>query len=104
MRITVFEKGITTKDGKHYNLCVSNLPKKDGSSVYAVIRFKEGKCKAPETFPAIIDIAHTDANLSVKKTVNAETGEVYTNHTLWVNKWTDSGEQFRDTTLDEFEE
>ena len=104
MRITVFQKGITTKDGKHYNLFVSNLPKKDGTSVYAVVKFKDGKCKAPEVFPAIVDVDHSDANLSTKKTINSETGEVYTNHTLWINKWSDSGLQFRDTSLDEFEE
>lgn len=102
MEITVFEKGITTKDGKHYNLYVSNLPKKDGTTVYSVVRFKDGKCKPPETFPSIIEVDHSDANLSEKKTINAETGEVFTNHTLWVNSWSDSGKKFRDTSLDDF--
>lgn len=104
MKITVFEKGITTKDGRHYNLCVANLPKKDGTSVYAVVRFKEGRCKPPEVFPAIIDVKHEDANLSEKKSMNAETGEVYKNHTLWINAWSETGEKFHDTSLDDFED
>lgn len=104
MNITVFAKRRTTQEGKHFYSYLTTLKKNDGTELTTAIKFQEscGNPK-PEECPLNIIVDKKDANLSVKKFVNPETGEAFDSHTLWVKNWTKDSNVWSDTSLDDFE-
>lgn len=103
MKITVFAKRRTTKEGKKFYTYLSKLTKKDGTEITASVRFNEGESPKTEFCPMIIEVDKTKCNLSTRKITNEETGEIRTNYTLWVKDWKKSDEEWVDHSMDDFE-
>ena len=103
MKITVYAKKRSTKDGKTFYTYISKLPKKDGSTVTASVMFPEDNKPKPDACPCNIEFKHENANLD-RKTDVAEDGNVYERNTLWLKKFEFSAEKFVDTSLNEFED
>lgn len=103
MEITIYAKKRTTKEGKSFYSYLSNLTRKDGTKLTVSVRFRDecGNPK-PENCPMSIKFDKRDANLSTRKFVRFETGEVGTSNTLWVSSW-EPGTPFVDHSLDDFE-
>ena len=103
MKITVFAKKRQTKDGKKtFFTYFTKLTKNDGEVVTASVRFVDGECEIPATFPCNLIIDKGLCNLATK-TETAEDGKEYTNKTLWVKGY-EMGEPYVDTSLDDFEQ
>ena len=109
MKLVIFAKKRTTKDGREFTAFVTKLKKRDGSEVTTGVKFRE-ECGQPtkDDCPCIILVDKDHANLATKTNtiVNEDTGEIkeVTNLTLWVNEWHKSDEIYRDSSLDEFED
>lgn len=103
MEITIYAKKRTTKEGKSFYSYLSNLTRKDGTKLTVSVKFRDecGNPK-PENCPMSIKFDKRDANLSTRKFVHFETGEVGTSSTLWVSAW-EPGTPFVDHSLDDFE-
>ena len=103
MKILVFAKKRTTKEGKKFNIYISKLNKKDGSEITCGVKFRE-ECGAPkpEECPCYIEVAKVDCNMSTKEVVDKETGAIYINNTLWVSKWKMLADKYEDTSMDDF--
>lgn len=102
MRITVFAKRRTTKEGKKFFAYLTTLTRKDGSTVNASVRFQSPP--SPEDCPLNIDIDRVNANLATKCATSAKTGESTKYYTLWVKNWQPSAEVWRDKSLDDFDD
>lgn len=103
MKVTVFQRTATSKDGKKFNAYCAKLNRKDGGEQYVTVKFRQS-VKLPSEFPAIIEVPKDAANLARKEyTANEETGEVGYRYTLWIEKYTETGEKFVDHSLDDFE-
>ena len=104
MKVTVFAKKRTTKEGKTFYSYLTTLTKTDGTELTTAVKFHESAGNPrPEDCPMNIIIEKKDANLSCKKFVNPETGEAFDSYTLWVKKWTKSEELWVDDSLSDFE-
>lgn len=108
MKLAIFAKKKTTKDGRAFYAYVSKLQKKDGTEVTAGVKFRE-ECGSPkaEECPCYILVDKNNANLSTRNMEYiTEDGEVkeYESKTLWVNAWEKSPEKYVDTSLDDFED
>ena len=103
MEITIYAKKRTTSEGKSFYSYLSTLTRKDGTKQTVSVRFRDdcGNPK-PENCPINIKFDKSDANLSTRKFVRFESGEVGTSHTLWVSAW-EPGTPFVDHSLDDFE-
>lgn len=103
MKILVFAKRRSTKEGKKFNVYISKLLKKDGSEITSAVKFRE-ECGAPkpEECPCYIEVKKEDCNMSSSKVVNNDTGEIYINNTLWVSNWKMLPEKYVDTSMDDF--
>lgn len=104
MKVTVFGKKKTSRDGKSFIAYVARLTRKDGSELTASVKFRED-CGAPklEDCPMNIEFAKGDANLASRTYVREDTGEEGTAYTLWVSRWDPSAEVYVDHSLDDFE-
>lgn len=103
MKVTVFQRTATSKDGKKFSAYCAKLHRKDGGEQYVTVKFRQS-VKVPAEFPAIIEVPRESANLARKEyTANEETGEVGYRYTLWVEKYTETGEKFVDHSLDDFD-
>lgn len=102
MKLTIFSKKRTTKEGKPFTSYISKLQKKDGSEVTASVKFRDdcGNPK-PEDCPMNIVVDKKAANLASRTYTDSETGEVRESLTLWVTEWSE-GEPYVDHSLDEF--
>lgn len=103
MKITLFKKERTTKEGRKFNLFVGNLKKKDGTEQYVTVKtsgqaipFNADKC------PYIIEMNKEDCNMQTKQWTD-KNGEVREDKTLWVKAYKESTEKYVDHSLDEFE-
>lgn len=103
MKITVFAKKRTTRDGKPFYGYIATLTRKDGSDITVTVKFRD-ECGAPkpEKCPMNIHFPKTAANLTTKEYVREDTGELANSHTLWVSAW-EQGEAYIDKSLDDFE-
>lgn len=104
MKVTVFEKTINLKDGRTFKSYRTRLTKKDGSGVYCGVMFPKDDTPKTEEFPLVIAFDKKDANISQRKSIKEETGEVFVNNTLWLKKFVRTGEEYVDHSLDEFED
>lgn len=108
MKVLVFAKKRKTKEGRPFTSYVTKMKKKDGSEVFATVKFREecGNPK-PEDCPLYINVKKADANMSTKTVeVVGEDGEMIETErkTLWVNAWERDPEIYVDTSLDDFED
>lgn len=103
MKLLVFAKKRTTKEGKKFNTYISRLTKKDNTEVTCAVKFRE-ECGAPkpEDCPCYIEVAKTACNMSTKEVVDKDTGAIYVNNTLWVSAWKMLPDKYEDTSMDEF--
>lgn len=102
MKITVFAKKRTTKQGVKFYSYLTKMVKKDGTELTASVSFPEELRPKPESCPLNIIVAKEDANLTTKNVQN-EDGTIYEKRTLWVNKYELDPEKYRDKSLDDFE-
>lgn len=104
MKITLFRKVRTTKEGKKFDSFITKLAKKDGTEITASVKFSGDSRDAFDASlcPYIIIVDKQDANLSKRETKNEDTGEEHIFYTLWVKKYTVSDEKFVDHSLDDF--
>ena len=108
MKFTIYGKKIEKQDKTKFVRYSATLKKKDGTEIYAVVKFND-RTNPPkyESLPMNIIVDKDKASLSDKlwNTVDDE-GEVKTgiNYTLWVKEWTeDKANPFKDHSLDDFE-
>ena len=107
-RITVFQKTGKKKDGTTFKKFVTTLNKKDGTKVYADVKFPndvlddfQADNRTVVKFPCVIIF---DGNMSTRtSTVEKEDGteKTYVNNCIWV-KEIKSVEPYIDTSLDDF--
>lgn len=108
MKIVVFAKKRTTKEGKPFTAFVTRMTNKAGEEITAGVRFRE-ECGQPKDneCPCYIEFDKGDANMTVKnlEITDAETGEIKDaqSRTLWITKWKKSPEKYVDHSLDDFE-
>ena len=104
MRINVFAKARTTRDGKPFTAYVGRLTNSTtGESVTVGIRFRQD-CGAPrmDDCPCVVEVEKKHANLDTREIINPETGDITISRTLWVNAWEMVGE-YEDHSLDDYE-
>lgn len=105
MKVTLFRKQGTTKDGRKFNIYVSTLTRKDGSKQYVTVKYSGGDDRKefnPNKCPYIIDIPRDAANLQIKHWVDRN-GETREDYTLWVKDYVETSEKYVDHSLDDFE-
>lgn len=104
MKVTVFAKKGTSREGKKFDRYIGRISRKNGDEITVAVKFREdaGTPKAADC-PMNIIVAKEDANLAAREYVREDTGEVATSYTLWVSKWT-PGEAYVDHSLDDFED
>lgn len=107
MQITIFAKRKTTRDGKRFYAYFSTLKKKTGEDVTVQVKFKE-KCGNPDGDKCPMNIVFDKSAASYREKletyVDRETGEEKKTlrRTMWVSAWR-IGEEYVDTSMDEFE-
>lgn len=103
MKVTVFAKKKTSKEGKPFITYVGRLTKKDGDVISAQVRFRE-ECGSPKAddCPMIIEFDKANANLSAETYTREDTGEEAVSYKLWIKAWKASAEVYRDDSLDDF--
>lgn len=112
MKLNIFGKKGTSKDGRAFPIYLSTLTKKDGTEIKVSVKFRQD-AKQPELAdcPCVIEVDKKNANLTIKEIKDAETGEllydettgeVKTSKTLWVAAWKMVG-PYVDHSLDDFE-
>ena len=106
MKVTLFSKKIKGKNNTSFNIITTKIMRKDGTEVYARVRFNG--CVEPELSggPAIIEFEKGNANMSSRsRNVVDDDGVVHTaiNYTLWIKNYKLSDEKFVDHSLDDFE-
>lgn len=99
MKVTVFAKRITKRDGSKFTGFVSRLTRKDGTEDYVRVKFNEGTA-IPARFPAVITVVK--ANLQTRH-ITADDGSQYDRKTLWISGWEPSGEEYVDHSLDDYQ-
>ncbi len=108
MKVLVFAKKRKTREGRPFTAYVTRMKKKDGTEVFATIKFRE-ECGSPkaEDCPLYIDVEKSNANMTTKTVeVVEEDGEIRETErkTLWITAWKKNPEVYVDTSLDEFED
>ena len=103
MKIDVFGKKRTTKDGKKFYIYSTKLKKKDGTEVYTQVKFRE-ECGNPKKVPCTIEFDKKNANYSEHNEIYADAeGNIVNNirRELWISNYTES--DYIDTSMDDFE-
>lgn len=115
MKINVFKKERTTRDGRKFDTYIGRLVKKDGEVLTVQVKFKNN-VKLPKEFPIGMEIEKANANLSSRKydsfttIYNKDNGEIINtdkveklSYTFWVSA-IKSTFPFIDNSLDDFED
>lgn len=105
MKVTLFRKQGTTKDGRKFNIFVTTLNRKDGTKQYATVKYSGGdetKQFNPNKCPYIINVDKKHANIGITHWTDRN-GEVREDYTLWVKDYTVSDEEYVDHSLDDFD-
>lgn len=101
MRLEVFGKQRTNKDGKPFTTYLSRITNmKTGEIISVQIKFRTG-VEVPKELPIVAIVEKKNANL-VKEEWENEKGVTGVKHVLWVSAVT-SYEDYIDHTLDDFE-
>lgn len=102
MKQAIFAKKKTTREGKVFHTYLTTLKKKDGTELIVQVKFRDACGNPdPERCPMNIEIPKNKANLTSRTFTREDTGEVCEQYVLWVSEWKE-GEEYRDTSLDEF--
>lgn len=103
MKVNIFGKKMTTKDGKKtFFTYFTTLTKKDGSECRCKVKFRE-VAGSPKNLPCSIEFDRKDANLSdeyYKSEIDGVEIEK-SSKVLWVSKFKEC--EYVDKSLDEFE-
>lgn len=107
MKLAIFAKKLTSKEGRPFAKYFTTLTKKSGEEIMVQVKFRED-CGAPkpEECPMNIVVDKTNCNYREKTSSYVDEDgneEEYTAKTLWVSAWT-MGEPYVDTSMDEFED
>lgn len=102
MKLTIFSKSMKSKEDRKFKVYLTRLRNKNGEEVSVRVAWAEGVV-IPAQFPCIILVDKKDANLSTR-TYKSEDGSTGTSHTLWVNAYTPTTEEYVDHSLDEYED
>lgn len=101
MRLEVFGKQRTNKDGKPFITYLSRITNmKTGEIIPVQIKFRTG-VEVPKELPIVANIDKKNANL-VKEDWENEEGETGVKNIIWVSE-VKSYEEYVDHTLDDFE-
>lgn len=101
MRLKVFGRQRTNKDGKPFTIYLSRITNmKTGEIIPVQVKFRMG-VELPKESPIICNIEKKNANL-VKEEWENEKGETGIKYILWVSG-VKSYEEYVDHTLDDFE-
>ena len=102
LKITVFAKKITKKDGTKFTTYLTKLTTKSNEEISAKVMFNDDDHPAPKAdqCPIVINVDRTSANLSSKINTD-ENGEQFVSKTLWVKKYEITDEKFVDHSLDD---
>ena len=101
MRLEVFGKQRTNKDGKQFTTYLSRITNmKTGEIIPVQIKFRTG-VEVPKELPIVANIEKKNANL-VKENWENEEGETGVKYVIWVSA-VSSYENYIDHTLDDFE-
>lgn len=101
MRLEVFGKTRTNKDGKPFTTYLSRITNmKTGENISVQIKFRM-TAELPKEVPVVMNIDKTACNL-VKEDWKNEEGETGVKYVLWVTK-VKSYESYVDHSLDDFE-
>ena len=101
MRLEVFGKQRTNKDGKPFTTYLSRITNmKTGEIVPVQVKFRSS-VDVPKNIPIVVIIDKKDANL-IKEEWENEKGETGIKHVLWVSA-VEKYEEYVDHTLDDFE-
>lgn len=100
-QITIFAKKRNTKEGREFTSYLTRLKRKDGTEQTMSVKFKND---GPDLMdcPCNIEVERADMNISTRK-YELDDGSETIGYTLWVKAWTDSKEQWIDSSLDDFE-
>ena len=102
MKLEIFGKKRTTKEGKPFTTYLSRLTNmKTGEVIPIQIKFKMD-VRVPEKLPIIANVDKKDCNLIHEDWTNEETGEVGNKNVLWISN-VRSYEPYVDHSLDDFE-
>lgn len=105
MKVTLFRKQGTTKDGRKFNIFVSTLDRKDGTKQYVTVKYSgedENKQFNANKCPYIIEVDKHNANLQTKHWTDRN-GEIRDDFVLWVKDYKVSDEVYVDHSLDDFD-
>ncbi|MBP5442649.1 MAG: hypothetical protein J6Y60_05360 [Treponema sp.] len=111
MKITIYAKKRSTKEGKTFYNYLSKLTNKNGEEIPITVHFKmSAGMPNPDDCPCVIEFDKKNANLSKKERAYAKTdvvtGEVieehYIDNQLWLSDWNMIGEA-EDHSLDDFD-
>ena len=101
MRLEVFGKQRTNKDGKPFTTYLSRITNmKTGEVISVQIKFRTG-VEVPKELPIVANIEKKNANL-IKEDWENEDGETGVKNVLWVSAVA-SYEEYIDHSLDDFE-
>lgn len=103
MKLNIFGKQRTTRDGKTFTSFLTTMRKVTGEEVTCQVKFKK-ECDTPEKLglPRVIEVVKEDCNF-VQKVVETKDGNEAFSKTLWISKWKDAGE-YVDHSMDDFED
>lgn len=95
----IFKKDKTSKEGKRFASYLTRITNKDTrEEVSASVKFEDGACNPPKSFPIRIDIMN--GSVSSKNYTDEKTGEERKSYTVWVRDWKESEEKYVDDSLD----
>lgn len=98
IKTTVFAKERRTHEGRPFTAYYTTLTKKDGTKVYADVKFTKA-CEKPEAFPVTFEV--TSGNVSNRQVEDPYDGTKKTYYTLWVKGYSNV-EPYEDHSLDDF--
>lgn len=113
MKITVYAKKRMKKDGKPFSVYLSKITNREGDEIPVTLHFKQTvSVIPPEKCPCVIEFPKTSANLSKKEKRYAKTdvvtGEqvetISIDNQLWISEYRICENEYRDTSLDDFED
>lgn len=111
MKITIYAKKRTTKDGKTFHVYLSKLTKKDGTETPVTVHFRmTAGLPNPDKCPCVIEFYRKNGNVSKKERHFAKTdvvtGEIYEETSidtqLWISEYKLCEGEYTDTSMDEF--
>ncbi len=104
MKVSVFARKKTSREGRDFTAYTAKLTRKDGEVITASVRFRQ-ECGAPAAAdcPCNIEFEKKDANLVTETYTREDTGEDATAYKLWISAWKMSKDVYRDDSLDDFE-